>query len=154
MAAISQMMFSDAFSWMKIFIFLMKISLSFMVQLTITQHWFRWCLALNRWQAIIWTNADPIHGLIYAALGRDEFKGQINKIILQLHCTLYVVPRVDASTLWICFPWLQGLDSIPNNLFWDRNIPQSVWKPKEDLNRKQLIRCHFYCKELWRIKVR
>ena len=25
-----------------------------------------------RWQAIIWTNADPVHWSIYAALGGDE----------------------------------------------------------------------------------
>ena len=31
-------------------------------------------LAPNRRQAIIWTNADPIHWIIYAALGGDEFK--------------------------------------------------------------------------------
>ena len=30
-------------------------------------------LTPNRRQAIIWTNADPIHWRIYAALGRDEF---------------------------------------------------------------------------------
>ena len=30
-------------------------------------------LAPNRRQAIIWTNADPIHWRIYAALGGDEF---------------------------------------------------------------------------------
>ena len=29
-------------------------------------------LAPNRRQAIIWTNADPIHWRIYAALGGDE----------------------------------------------------------------------------------
>ena len=29
-------------------------------------------LAPNRWQAIIWANADPIHWRIYAALGGDE----------------------------------------------------------------------------------
>ena len=29
-------------------------------------------LAPNRRQAIIWTNADPIHGLTFAALGGDE----------------------------------------------------------------------------------
>ena len=28
----------------------------------------------NKQQAIIWTNADPIHWLIYAALGGDELK--------------------------------------------------------------------------------
>ena len=35
------------------------------VQLTISQHWF----APNRRQAIIWTNADPIHWPLYATLG-------------------------------------------------------------------------------------
>ena len=29
-------------------------------------------LAPSRWQAIIWTNADPVHWGIYAALGGDE----------------------------------------------------------------------------------
>ena len=29
-------------------------------------------LAPNRRQAIIWTNVDPIHWRMYAALGRDE----------------------------------------------------------------------------------
>ena len=29
-------------------------------------------LAPNRWQAIIWTNADPIHWHIFVALGGDE----------------------------------------------------------------------------------
>ena len=30
-------------------------------------------LALNGRQTIIWTNADPFHWRIYAALGGDEF---------------------------------------------------------------------------------
>ena len=29
-------------------------------------------LVPNRWQAIIWTTADPIHWRIYAGLGGDE----------------------------------------------------------------------------------
>ena len=29
-------------------------------------------MAPNRWQAIIWTNADPINWRIYATLGGDE----------------------------------------------------------------------------------
>ena len=32
-------------------------------------------LAPNRRQAIIWTNADPIHWHIYGALEGDEFMG-------------------------------------------------------------------------------
>ena len=57
-ATISQTIFSDALSWMKSFVFRLKVHLNFFlrVQLTITQHWFRW------WrQAIIWTNVDPIY---------------------------------------------------------------------------------------------
>ena len=33
----------------------------------------------NRWQAIIWTNADPIHSHIYAALGGDGLIGPLRK---------------------------------------------------------------------------
>ena len=35
-------------------------------------------VALNRWQAIIWINADLIHWGIYAALGGDE----LNQMVL------------------------------------------------------------------------
>ena len=31
-------------------------------------------MAPNRWQAIIWTNADPVYRRIYVALGGDELK--------------------------------------------------------------------------------
>ena len=43
MAAISQTIFSDAFSWMKSFVFWLKFhwSVFLRVQLTITKHWFR-----------------------------------------------------------------------------------------------------------------
>ena len=77
MAAISQTMFSDAFSWMKSFILWLKFhwSLFLRVQLTINQRGFFLDngLAPNRRQAIIWTNVDTIHWRIYAALGVDEF---------------------------------------------------------------------------------
>ena len=41
----------------------------------------------NWWQAIIWTNADPIHWHIYGALGGDEliFDKKSNKLIAVLH---------------------------------------------------------------------
>ena len=45
-------------------------SLFLSVQLTITQHWFRYGLSPNWWRSIIWTNADPINWHIYAALWR------------------------------------------------------------------------------------
>ena len=60
MAAFSQAVFSDAFSWMKSFVFWLK---------------FYWSPkgttdnnpAPIRHQAIIWTNADLVHWRIYAA---------------------------------------------------------------------------------------
>ena len=80
MAAIWQMIFSDAFSGMKMFVVWCKIhqSLSLRVQLTISQHCFRWYiyialdndLTLIRQQAIIWSNADPIHWHICVTRGR------------------------------------------------------------------------------------
>ena len=74
MAALSQKIFSDAFLWMKSFAFwlIFHWSLFLRVQLTITQHCLDNGLALNRWQAVIWINADLIHWCIYAALGGDE----------------------------------------------------------------------------------
>ena len=47
------------------------------VQLTITQHWFRWWLC----QAIIWAHADPIHWRIYAALGGYDLRSMSFKFV-------------------------------------------------------------------------
>ena len=69
MATILQTIFSDAFSWMKIFIIFTKISLKFVPQLTKLSIGLDNGLAPNRRQAIIWTNAGLIYWRIYAALG-------------------------------------------------------------------------------------
>ena len=63
MAAISQMIFSDAFSWMKRFVFWSNFHWIFflMVQLTIPIISLDNGLAPKRQQAIIWTNADPFN---------------------------------------------------------------------------------------------
>ena len=76
MAAISQTIFLNTFSWKKNVVFWLKIpwSLSLRVQLTITSISLDNGLVLNRRQAIIWTNADPNHWRIYAALGGDALK--------------------------------------------------------------------------------
>ena len=76
MAAVSQTMFSNAFSWMKIYEFCLKFhwSLFRRFQLTIFQHWFRYWLGavqatshyLNQWWLIYWR--------IYASLGFNELK--------------------------------------------------------------------------------
>ena len=76
MATISQVIFSDASLWMKSFVFWLKFewSLFLRVQLKITSIGFDNGLALNRRQAIMWTNADLIHWHIYGPLGGDELK--------------------------------------------------------------------------------
>ena len=45
-----QMIFSDTFLWMLSFVFWLKLhwNLLLMVQLTITQHWFRWLLGIEQ----------------------------------------------------------------------------------------------------------
>ena len=74
MAIISLTIFSNAFSWMKNSVLRPKFHWSFFLraQLTITSFGLGNGLALNRRQAIIWTNADWIHRRIYVALGGDE----------------------------------------------------------------------------------
>ena len=74
MAAISQTIPSDAFSWMKILYF----DYNFTEVYSKGSSW-KYInigsdngLVPNRRQAIIWTNANPIHWLIYAALGGDQ----------------------------------------------------------------------------------
>ena len=70
MAAISQTIFSDVFSWMKSLIFWLKFHWS----LFIKSHWQKPSsgvdngLVPKKRQAIIWTYADSIHRRIYGAL--------------------------------------------------------------------------------------
>ena len=81
MAAISQTIFSYAFSRLKILVF----SLQFPIQGSNWQQYtfgFDIGLVPKRRQAIIWTNADSIHCRIYAALGGDELRR--DKILMQL----------------------------------------------------------------------
>ena len=97
MAVISQTIFSYAFSWMKNFALWFKFlySLFARVQLTITQHWFDNGLALDRQQAIIWTNADLIHWRIYAALGWDELTQYLDaEIYSWWDATLWYIPML------------------------------------------------------------
>ena len=74
MAAISQMISSDAFSLMKVLYF----GLNFTEVCYLGSNWQYPSIGLdnglapNRWQAIIWTTADLIHWRIYAAPEGDE----------------------------------------------------------------------------------
>ena len=84
MAVISQTIFSNEFLWMKNFVFWFKFQwhLFLRVQLSITNIGWDNGLAPNRRQAIISTNADPIHWRIYAARGgMSESYPQGNEII-------------------------------------------------------------------------
>ena len=76
MTAISQTIFSCAFSWMKSFVLRLKFHwhLFLRVQLIITSIGSDNGLAPDRWHDIIWTNAYQIHWRIYAALGGEWVK--------------------------------------------------------------------------------
>ena len=94
MAAVSQTIFSNAFSWMKMYEFRLKFHWSSFLrfQLTIFQHWFRYWLGavqatshyLNQWWLVYWR--------IYASLGLNELNQNQNLetadnsfIILSVH---------------------------------------------------------------------
>ena len=65
----SQTIFSDAFSWMKSFVFWLKLHRSLFLMVQWPSIALDNVLALNRRQTIICTNAHPIYWRIYAALG-------------------------------------------------------------------------------------
>ena len=59
MAAFSHTIFSDAFSWIKGFVFWIKFHLSFFLRVLIKNKTaLVQIMAPNRWQVIIWTNVD------------------------------------------------------------------------------------------------
>ena len=61
-------------------------------------------LAPNRRQAIIWTNAQPIHGRIYAALGGDELIYPCNTnpaSLVDQHFNTVVVSMNLSSTYYV-----------------------------------------------------
>ena len=101
MSAVSQTIFSDAFSWMKIFVFWLRFHwiLFLMVQLTIAQHWFRYWLAPNRRQSIIWTNADTIQRRIYATVGGDV--GPTPKVDCSYKCWHKTQYTISPFLLWM-----------------------------------------------------
>ena len=83
MDTILQTIFSDAIPWMKIFVFQLKFpwSLFLRVQLTTPSIGLDNGLVPNRREAIMWTNTDPIHWRIYAALGGDELTLGLSRLV-------------------------------------------------------------------------
>ena len=55
-------------------------------------------LVPNRRQAIIWTNADPIHWRIYAALGGDELKNNSMNVLSIMKQQLLEFPHINAKS--------------------------------------------------------
>ena len=108
MAAISQTTLWNAFSWMKMLEFPIKFHWSFFirVQLTISQHWFRWWLGadqatshyLNQW----WLD----YRRIYASLGLNELThwGQVTHICVSKLTTIGadngLSPGRHQATIW------------------------------------------------------
>ena len=112
MAAVSQTMFSNAFSWMKMYEFRLKFhwSLFLRLQLTIFQHWFRYWLGavqatshyLDQWWLVYWC--------IYASLGLNELKGlwrAVNVKLLQLTVNMWGPRYLGLTRLisWLLMPW-------------------------------------------------
>ena len=99
MAAFSQTMFSNAFSWMKMYEFRLKFhwSLFLRFQLTIFQHWFRYWLGadqatshyLKRWWLVYWR--------IYASLGLNALKKLWN---LQSHPMYHIFKSWQNESIW------------------------------------------------------
>ena len=70
MVVVSQTTFSGALSWMKRLEYWLEFHWILFLRVQLTQHCFRYGLAPNTRQAIIWTNADPIHWRICGTRGR------------------------------------------------------------------------------------
>ena len=99
MAAISLMICSDAFSWMKNFAFWLKFHWRLFLRSNWQQSSIGWDngLALNRRQAIIWINADPIYWRMCGTRGR-----WVNSFVPQ-RCESNFKSVIFNPTSWIWF---------------------------------------------------
>ena len=88
MAAISQTIFSNAFSWMKTSVFwIIFYWIMFHYGLSNWQYDIIGLdngLAPNRRQAIIWINDDLVYWRIYASLGLNEFTGPLGTNFIEI----------------------------------------------------------------------
>ena len=80
-------------------------------------------LAPNRRQAVIWTNADPVHQRINAALGGDELRFPCNEKAVWQNCALKL--DFELSILWTtrgveCHGLVTGLSCV-FTAFWFLN---------------------------------
>ena len=137
MAAIFQMTFSNALSWMKMYKFCLKFHLHFFpgAQLTIFQHWLRYLLGaiqatshyVNQWWLVYWR--------IYVSLGLNELKNLWNFFYLMmtlwhwnfLHC----MPFVRVIHQWCGSPhiWSSIWSSSVSLLWAEQAVKQTVLLP-------------------------
>ena len=116
MADISQTIFSNAFSWMKIYEFrlIFHWSLFLWFWLTISQHWFRQWLGadqatshfLNQWSLAYWH--------IYASLGLDELIGPLGtkfkETLIEINIFSFKKMRLNMSSAKCRLPSCLGLN--------------------------------------------
>ena len=98
MAGISQTIFSNAFLWMKRFAFWFEFHWSLFPRVQLTSIASDNGLAPNRQQAIICTNADPIHLRIFATLWVDELTDGV-------YCAKTFTECVTPWCLFWCIPF-------------------------------------------------
>ena len=150
MDAISQTTFSYAFSWMKMFEYRLKFhwSLFLRVQLTISQHWFRWWLGsdqatshyLDQW----WLD----YRRIYASLGLSELKNLLYIVVYQTTVEsqnksfthkqqqqqvlylkiLYWYAEWNGPTQYMCLiDMLTNIHCVVSGLIWSQSKPQQLY---------------------------
>ena len=68
-------------------------------------------LALNRWQAIILTNADLIHWCIYVALGGDELRKFSIYTSTRISSAPYISPERQGRLSWIAHKPYKFIDN-------------------------------------------
>ena len=60
-------------------------------------------LAPHRQQAITWTNADPVHWRLYAALGEGELNGEV--LLLKQRISIVNRGATDLRSIWYVFSY-------------------------------------------------
>ena len=108
MAAVSQTMFSNAFSWMKMYAFRLKFhwSLFLRFQLTIFQYWFRWWLGADQATSHYLNQRWLVYWRIYASLGLNELKLLNLKLdINRFWCIQTYLIYMDFSSKLVLLPY-------------------------------------------------
>ena len=77
--------------------------------------------APNKWQAIIWTNADPIHWSVYVAQGGDELTHLTlgcAEAMIQVYSLFKLILQIDIFSITREI----GLRWVPPNVFNEKSV--------------------------------